>query len=231
MSTDSSEEDNYGIERQIDDENEERKEEMEIKKIPLSLGIELSNGEMNVLIPKNTEIPYTKTIKYTTTKDYQSKILLKVFQGERLVANANEFLGECILENIPQLKKGKVIIECSLEITEDFYFTITLKENINGKQSTLVNKINLHDEYKNDDKKDFFENIYKRAKICEENDKKIIEINNKIKQLKDYCVDLMNRGNNNQKNKANEIFEWAKVNIGENKEVYENKLNELKKLH
>ena len=224
MSTDSSD---GGLEPLPDDIVEEIKEEVEIKKIPLSLGIELSNGEMNFLIPKNTEIPYTKTIKYATTKDYQSKILLKVFQGERLLANANEFLGECILENIPQLKKGKVIIECSLDITDDFYFCITLKEKINGKQTTLVNKINLHE----NEGKDFFENIYKRAKICEENDKKIIEINNKIKQLKDYCVDLMNRGNNNQKNKANEIFEWAKVNIGENKEVYENKLNELKKLH
>ena len=224
MSTDSSD---GGLEPLPDDIVEEIKEEVEIKKIPLSLGIELSNGEMNFLIPKNTEIPYTKTIKYATTKDYQSKILLKVFQGERLLANANEFLGECILENIPQLKKGKVIIECSLDITDDFYFCITLKEKINGKQTTLVNKINLHE----NEGKDFFENIYKRAKICEENDKKIIEINNKIKQLKDYCVYLMNTGNNNQKNKANEIFEWAKVNIGQNKEVYENKLNELKKLH
>ncbi len=228
MSTELSDDSGYGIIRDVDvEEKEEKQEEEEKKKTPLSLGIELSNGEMNFLIPKNSEIPYKKTIKYKTTKDYQSKIVLRVFQGERLVANTNEFLGECILENIPQLTKGKVIIDCTLEITTENYFCITLKENINGKQSSLINKINMHE---NEDK-DFFENIYKRAKICLENDKKIIEINETIKKLKDYCVHLMNTGNNNQRDKAKEVFEWAKVNIRENKQVYEKKLNELKKIN
>ena len=227
MSTNLSDDESDGIERQEEEDEQEIKQKEEKIKTPLSLGIELSNGEMHKLIPKGTEIPYKKIMYYKTTKDYQSKIVLRVFQGERLIANANEFLGECILENIPQLEKGTVKIECSLEITNDNYFCITLKENINNKQSSLINKINMHE---NEDK-DFFENIYKRAKICLESDKKIIEINEKIKQLKDYCVHLMNTGNNNQRDKAKEVFEWAKVNIRENKQVYEKKLNELKKIN
>ena len=227
MSTNLSDDEREEIERKEEEDEQEIKQKEEKIKTPLSLGIELSNGEMHKLIPKGTEIPYKKIIYYKTTKDYQSKIVLRVFQGERLIANANEFLGECILENIPQLEKGKVKIECSLEITDDNYFCITLKENINNKQSSLINKINMHE---NDDN-DFFENIYKRAKICEEDDRKTIEINNKIKELMDYCVYLMYNGNNNQKNKAKEIFEWVKVNIEEGKEVYQNKLIELKELH
>ena len=198
-----------------------------IKKTPFSLGIELSNGEMDIMIPRNTKIPYLKTMKYKTIKDNQSKIILKVYQGERLLAKKNEQLGECILETIPQKPKGEVIIDATLEVREDNFFNIILKENVNGTQSALINKINMHE----DKDKNFFEKIYKEAKMHENEDKKIIEINNKIIDLKYYCNRLKNHGNEEQKNKAKQILKWIKTHLNEDIKEYEKKLNEIKNCH
>ena len=81
---------------------------------PLSLGIGLSNGEMDIIIPRNTQIPCERTRKYKTSKDYQSKIILKVYQGERIFTKDNSFLGNLIIR-IPPRKKGEVKIELHLK--------------------------------------------------------------------------------------------------------------------
>ena len=218
---DSDEDEEYGVQK---DYNEAIGK---IEKTPFSLGVELSNGEMDIMIPRNTEIPHIQTLKYKTIKDNQPKIILKVYQGERLLAEKNEKLGECILENIPPKKRGEVSIFATLEVREDHFFNIILKENVNGTQSALINKINMHE----DKDKDYFENIYNDAKKCEKEDKKVIERNNKFFDLKYYCNRLKNHGNENQKKKAKEILEWTKRHLNENIGEYEKKLLEIKNIH
>ena len=218
---DSDEDEEYGVQK---DYNETIGK---IEKTPFSLGVELSNGEMDIMIPRNTEIPHIQTLKYKTIKDNQPKIILKVYQGERLLAEKNEKLGECILENIPPKPKGQVIIEATLEVREDHFFNIILKENVNGTQSALINKINMHE----DKDKDYFENIYNDAKKCEKEDKKVIERNNKFFDLKYYCNRLKKHGNEKQKSKAKEILEWTKTHLNENIGEYEKKLLEIKNIH
>ena len=210
-------EEEYGVQRDYKD----------IEKTPFSLGVELLCGKMSVIIPRNTIIPYQDTKKYITTQDNQVSINCKVYQGERLLAEKNEKLGECILENIPPKPKGQVIIEATLEVREDHFFNIILKENVNGTKSALINKINMHE----DKDKDYFENIYNDAKKCEKEDKKVIERNNKFFDLKYYCNRLKNHGNENQKKKAKEILEWTKTHLNENIREYENKLLEIKNFH
>ena len=220
MSDDSdSDDEEYGVQRDYKDSNN-------IKKTPFSLGVELLCGKMSIIIPRNTEIPYQETKKYITTQDNQVSITCKVYQGERLLAKKNEKLGKCILETIPQKPKGEVTIDATLEIREDNFFNIILKENVNGTQSALINKINMHE----DKDKNFFEKIYKEAKMYENEDKKEIENNNKIIDLKYYCNRLKNHGNEEQKNKANQILEWTKTHLNEDIKEYEKKLNEIKNL-
>ena len=78
--------------------------------VPLSLGIELGNGKMDFIIERNTIIPIICTKRYKTIKDNQTKIKLRVYQGERLIANKNKFLGECIIENIPKKLNKKYLL-------------------------------------------------------------------------------------------------------------------------
>ena len=219
ISDSESDDEEYGVQRDYKDINN-------IKKTPFSLGVELLCGKMSVIIPRNTIIPYQETKKYITTQDNQVSITCKVYQGERLLAKENEKLGECILDTIPPKTRGKVSIYATLEVREDNFFNIILKENVNGTQSALINQINMHE----DKDKNFFEKIYKEAKMHEKEDKKIIEINCKTNDLKYYCNRLKNHGNEEQKNKANQILEWTKTYLNEDIKEYDKKLNEIKNL-
>jgi molecular chaperone DnaK len=50
---------------------------------PLSLGIEVFGGLMNVIIPRNSTIPTKAGEVFTTAIDNQPNILVHVLQGER----------------------------------------------------------------------------------------------------------------------------------------------------
>lgn len=72
---------------------------------PLSLGLETIGGLMDVIIPRNTKIPFSAGRQYTTSVDGQVQIKIAVYQGERDVVHANRKLGEFILKIFPQCRQ------------------------------------------------------------------------------------------------------------------------------
>ena len=50
---------------------------------PLSLGIEMQNGNMSVLIPRNSDTFTSMTKQYTNSHDNQQSIGIKIYQGDR----------------------------------------------------------------------------------------------------------------------------------------------------
>ena len=59
---------------------------------PLSLGVEVEGGLVDVVIPRNTTIPVRKTKIYTTATDNQPAVTIHVVQGERPMASDNKSL-------------------------------------------------------------------------------------------------------------------------------------------
>ncbi len=68
---------------------------------PLSLGIETEGGVMTTLIERNTTIPKEAKQTFSTAADNQSAVTVRVFQGERPMAQDNRLLGEFNLDGIP----------------------------------------------------------------------------------------------------------------------------------
>jgi molecular chaperone DnaK len=65
------------------------------------------------LIPRNTTIPTEKTKLYMPAEDYQTQVVIDVFQGESSDPDNNERLGELRLRGIPPARQGKEQIEVS----------------------------------------------------------------------------------------------------------------------
>ncbi|MFP3088947.1 Hsp70 family protein [Treponema sp. TIM-1] len=80
---------------------------------PLQDGLLGKRPVFDPLIPRNTTIPTEKVKIYTTAADYQTKVIIDVYQGESSDPDNNERLGEVSLKGIPPAKRGKEQIEVS----------------------------------------------------------------------------------------------------------------------
>ena len=83
---------------------------------PLSLGIETLGGVFTRLIDKNTTIPTKKSQVFSTAEDNQSAVTIRVFQGEREMANDNKLLGQFNLEGISPAPRGIPQIDVAFDI-------------------------------------------------------------------------------------------------------------------
>lgn len=71
-----------------------------IEKTPFSLGVRVVNGNMAVIIPRGSKIPAQGTQTCTTSSKTQTTVRIKVYEGEKRLAEENNFLGELTLLDI-----------------------------------------------------------------------------------------------------------------------------------
>ncbi len=104
---------------------------------PLSLGIETEGGVMTRLVEKNTTIPAERKQTFSTAADGQTAVTIRVFQGEREMANDNRLLGQFNLEGIPPSPRGIPQIEVKFDIDANGILNVAAKELGTGKEQTV----------------------------------------------------------------------------------------------
>lgn len=104
---------------------------------PLSLGIEVHGGLMDVLIPRNTAIPASTCEVYETMQDAQEAVTINVCQGERGMAADNRSLGTFRLTGIPPLPAGEARIEVSFDIDVNGLVTVSARELSTGVEQQI----------------------------------------------------------------------------------------------
>ena len=65
--------------------------------VPLSLGVETAGESFFVVLPRNTSIPCSQEITFTSFVDQQKFVEIKIFQGERFFTKNNNLLGKNII--------------------------------------------------------------------------------------------------------------------------------------
>lgn len=148
-----------------------------IDTLPLSLGVETADGNLSVIIPKNTPLPASRSEKYTTDILGEENIIVKIYQGEKNVAKKNNFVGEINFDKLSLSTNPVINISFRVDVNglisvciEDTKTkeskNVLIKSDIDSLDSLKMSELNNED----------FEDIK-----LDEKESKILELSYKIR--------------------------------------------------
>ncbi|XP_031485587.1 heat shock cognate 70 kDa protein-like [Nymphaea colorata] len=201
---------------------------------PLSLGVQVEDGEMFVIVPRNTPIPTKKEKAFTTYHDNQTTVSIKVYEGERPATFDNNLLGQFKLSGIRRAPRGiPRIIEC-FEIDENGILTVSAEDTSTQHKE----KITITNDKGRLSKKEIDKMMREAEKHKAEDDKYRRRIKAKY-QLENYIYEMNNamvRVNFPPKDRTKiedaikRAMRWLERNQQAEPSAFERKLKELETL-
>ncbi|HZX65618.1 MAG TPA: Hsp70 family protein, partial [Myxococcales bacterium] len=105
---------------------------------PLTLRVGTVGGYTDKIIDKNTPIPIERSKTYTTNRDGQDKVKLRIYQGESNKAAECEMLGEFEFSGFRIAYRGEVRIEVTFEIDTNGIVHVTAADVETGQKTTTT---------------------------------------------------------------------------------------------
>ncbi len=111
---------------------------------PFSLGTDVvrfinnrdESGHFDVLIKKNTTLPAQKSEVYSTVRDYQTAVLVGVYQGENNYVRDNVLIEEFNVDGIPSGLRGQESVEVTFKYDMNGILDVDVKIMSTGKKVT-----------------------------------------------------------------------------------------------
>jgi molecular chaperone DnaK len=105
---------------------------------PLSLRIGTVGGYTERIIEKNTPIPIEKSKTFTTSRDGQDKVKIRVYQGESNRSEACELLGEFEFSGFRVGYRGDVKIDVAFEIDSNGIVNVSATDQETGQKTSTT---------------------------------------------------------------------------------------------
>ncbi len=103
---------------------------------PHDLRLATAGGFTQVLIEKNTTLPAEGLRTFTTSRDGQTAVDVRVSQGDAHRFDSNVPLGELRLDNLPPRPRGQTQIDVAFTIDADGILHVSAEDVASGKETT-----------------------------------------------------------------------------------------------
>ena len=103
---------------------------------PLSLQIGVAGGLTEPVIERNTPVPIEQTRAFTTFKDHQESVAIRVYQGESREIAENELLGQFEFGGFQTGRRDEVEIDVTFAIDTDGIVSVTAKDRRTGQEAS-----------------------------------------------------------------------------------------------
>ena len=102
---------------------------------PRTLAIQTVEGYCDPIIERNSPIPIEQSRVFTTSRDNQTAVVIRICQGESRRIEENLVLGEVALANLRPAPRGDVRVEVNFEIDTDGIVEVAARDVDTGQQA------------------------------------------------------------------------------------------------
>ncbi|KAK9740672.1 hypothetical protein RND81_03G052800 [Saponaria officinalis] len=148
---------------------------------PMSLGLKDADGKINAIIPRNTSIPVRMNRRRVTRHDNQAAVCFKVYEGERLMAEDNNFLDEFRITGFPLTPKGETKFDVCFEIDINGILNVSAVELGTGLRNQIT-IINAHERLSKEEITRMIDEAEK-YKAQDEEQRKLVEARNNLQSI------------------------------------------------
>ncbi|MER7752816.1 Hsp70 family protein [Kitasatospora sp. NPDC097643] len=116
---------------------------------PKNLGIELNDGRLAVIIPKNTSYPTSSPVsrEFFASGGGGQRLEVAVYEGEHEIAQQNELIGHLTLR-LPAGLGGRTPIEVSFGLDRDRTVTLSVRIHGGAEKTVKLERVTLDPELK-----------------------------------------------------------------------------------
>ncbi|MEV7596369.1 Hsp70 family protein [Kitasatospora sp. NPDC089797] len=116
---------------------------------PKNLGIELNDGRLAVIIPKNTSYPTGSPVsrEFVVSGSGRQRLEVAVYEGEHEVAQQNELIGHLTLR-LPEGLGGRTPVEVAFGLDRDRTVTLSVRIQGGAEKTVKLERVTLDPELK-----------------------------------------------------------------------------------
>lgn len=123
-----------------------------IKAIPISLGVETIDKTQSLIVFRNTALPAKKSRVFTTTRNNQTEISIKIYEGDFCQSTKNDLIGVLNFSEFDQVPKGVPRIEIIFDIDSHGFIKVTARDKSTDNSKTIsIDVDNIETPIKNAD--------------------------------------------------------------------------------
>ncbi|EPX59236.1 Chaperone protein DnaK [Cystobacter fuscus DSM 2262] len=109
--------------------------------IPMAIGLERAGGAFHTVFPRNAPIPNAKQLVATTSRDSQTELAMRIFQGDHEQVARNDLLGEFTFSGIRPAKAGSVQVEITFDVNVEGILTMRARDPATGREMTTTVRV------------------------------------------------------------------------------------------